>query len=145
MEIYKIINLKYSTMTKKFKLKIARIFFFLKKSNKIIPNNNDAICLRNISEQPSYMYFHFPCCLVFWEVLNICWMMLQLYLLFWMATLYVYTITCIHSKFLKIDTCLFCLFLVWAFCQVYLLFNICVLFKRVAVVQEYIELLFCRI
>lgn len=75
-------------------------FFFLKRSYKIIPfNNNNAICQRNIMEQPSNMNFQFPGCSVFWEVLNIGWMKLRVYLLFLMATLYVYTIICIHSKF----------------------------------------------
>lgn len=97
-----IINLKYITMTKKFKLKTAKKkgFFFLKRSYKIIPfNNNNAICQRNIMEQPSNMNFQFPGCSVFWEVLNIDWIKLRVYLLFLMATLYVYTIICIHSKF----------------------------------------------
>lgn len=74
--------------------------FFLKRSYKIIPfNNNNAICQRNIMEQLSNMNFQFPGCSVFWEVLNIGWMKLRVYLLFLMATLYVYTIICIHSKF----------------------------------------------
>lgn len=63
-----IINLKNITMTKKFKLKTAKkkVFFFLKRSYKIIPfNNNNAICQRNITEQPSNMNFHFPGCSVF--------------------------------------------------------------------------------
>lgn len=90
-----IINLKYITMTKKFKLKTAkkRRFFFLKRSYKIIPfNNNNAICQRNIMEQLSNMDFQFPCCSVFWEVLNIGWMKLRLYLFFLMATLYVFIV-----------------------------------------------------
>lgn len=75
-------------------------FFLLKRSYRIIPfNNNNAICQRNIMEQPSNMNFQFPGCSVFWEVLNIGWMKLRVYLLFLMATLYVYTIICIHSKF----------------------------------------------
>lgn len=77
-----------------------KIFFLLKRSYRIIPfNNNNAICQRNIMEQPSNMNFQFPGCSVFWEVLNIGWMKLRVYLLFLMATLYVYTIICIHSKF----------------------------------------------
>lgn len=64
-----IINLKYITMTKKFKLKTAKKrVFFLKRSYKIIPfNNNNAICQRNIIEQLSNMNFQFPGCSVFWD------------------------------------------------------------------------------
>lgn len=43
-------------------------FFFLKRSYKIIPfNNNNAICQRNIIEQLSNMNFQFPGCSVFWD------------------------------------------------------------------------------
>lgn len=122
-----IINLKYITMTKKFKLKTAKkkVFFFLKRSYKIIPfNNNNAICQRNITEQPSNMNFQFPGCSVFWEVLKNVWMKLRVYLLFLMATLYVYTIICIHSKFKK--KILVCFLYFW--CGLFVKFIFCLIY-----------------
>lgn len=122
-----IINLKYITMTKKFNLKTAKkkVFFFLKRSYKIIPfNNNNAICQRNITEQPSNMNFQFPGCSVFWEVLKNVWMKLRVYLLFLMATLYVYTIICIHSKFKK--KILVCFLYFW--CGLFVKFIFCLIY-----------------
>lgn len=100
-------------------------FFFLKRSYKIIPfNNNNAICQRNIMEQPSNMNFQFPGCSVFWEVLKNVWMKLRVYLLFLMATLYVYTIICIHSKFKK--KILVCFLYFW--CGLFVKFIFCLIY-----------------